>query len=56
MSRRRTAQEVAQCYLRKADRDLAKGLTVPDICRKVGMAKNNLLSVASAIRPRPGRW
>ncbi len=37
MSRRRTAQEVAQ--FREADRDLAKGLTVPDICRKVGIAQ-----------------
>ena len=37
MSRRRTAQEVAH-ILREADRDLAKGLTVPDICRKVGIA------------------
>jgi putative transposase len=38
MSRRRTAQEVAH-ILREADRDLAKGLTVPDICRKVGIAQ-----------------
>ncbi len=38
MSRRRTAQEVAHA-LREADRDLAKGLTVPDICRKVGIAQ-----------------
>ena len=38
MSRRRTAQEVAR-ILREADRDLAKGLTVSDICRKVGIAE-----------------
>ena len=38
MSRRRTAQEVAQIP-READRDLAKGLTVPDICRKAGIAQ-----------------
>ncbi len=38
MSRRRTAQEVAH-VLREADRDLAKGLTVHDICRKVGIAQ-----------------
>ena len=38
MSRRRTAPEVAH-ILREADRDLAKGLTVPDICRKVGIAE-----------------
>jgi putative transposase len=38
MRRRRTAAEVAH-ILREADRDLAKGLTVPDICRKVGIAQ-----------------
>jgi transposase-like protein len=38
MSRRRTAQEVAH-ILREADRDLAKGLTVSDICRKIGIAE-----------------
>ncbi len=38
MSRRRTAQEVAH-VLHEADRDLAKALTVPDICRKVGIAQ-----------------
>ncbi len=38
MSRRRIAQEVAH-ILREADRDMAKGLTAPDICRKVGIAQ-----------------
>ena len=38
MRRRRTAREVAH-ILREADRDLAKGLTVPDTCRKVGIAQ-----------------
>jgi putative transposase len=38
MSRRRTAQEVAR-IVREADRDVAKGLTVPDICRTVGIAQ-----------------
>ena len=38
MSRRRTAQEVVH-ILREADRDLAQRLTVPDICRKVGIAQ-----------------
>jgi putative transposase len=38
MSRRRTAQEVAH-ILRAANRDLAKRLTVPDICRRVGIAQ-----------------
>ena len=37
-SRRRTADEVAR-LLREADRDLAKGLTVSDICRKIGIAE-----------------
>ena len=36
--RRRTADEVAR-LLREADRDLAKGLTVSDICRKIGIAE-----------------
>ena len=38
MRRRRTADEVAR-LLREADRDLAKGLTVSDICRKHGIAQ-----------------
>ncbi len=38
MRRRRTAEEVAR-ILSEADRDLAKGLTVSDICRKVGIAE-----------------
>ena len=38
MRRRRTAQEVTR-LLREADRDLARGLTVSDICRKIGVAE-----------------
>ena len=38
MRRRRTAEEVA-CSLREANRDLAKGLTISDICRKQGIAE-----------------
>ncbi len=38
MSRRRIAQEVAHIMC-EAGRHLAKGLTVPDICRKVGIAQ-----------------
>jgi putative transposase len=38
MRRRRTAEEVTR-LLREANRDLAKGLTVSDICRKVGIAE-----------------
>lgn len=39
MRKRRSAEEVAR-VLREADRDLAKGLTVGDVCRKVGIAQN----------------
>ena len=38
MRKRRTAEEVTR-LLRDFDRDLAKGLTAPDICRKVGIAE-----------------
>ena len=38
MRGRRTADEAAQ-LLREADRDLAKGLAVSDICRKQGIAE-----------------
>ena len=37
MKKRRTADEVAR-LLREADRDLAKGLSVSDVCRKIGVA------------------
>lgn len=37
MSKRRTADEVTR-LLKDADRDLAKGLTVEDVCRKNGIA------------------
>ena len=36
MGKRRTAEQIAQ-LLREADRDLAKGLTVADVCRKHGI-------------------
>lgn len=38
MGKRRTADEVVR-VLRDCDRDLAKGLTVADICRKAGIAE-----------------
>ena len=38
MRKRRNADEVAR-LLREADRDLAKGLTVADLCRKLGVAE-----------------
>ena len=37
MSKRRTAEEVTR-LLKDVDRDLAKGLTIADICRKHGIA------------------
>ena len=38
MSKRRTADQI-QRLLREADRDLAKGLTITDVCRKLGVAE-----------------
>jgi putative transposase len=39
MGTRRTAEQITR-LLREADRDLAKGLTVADICRKLGISQN----------------
>jgi hypothetical protein len=39
MKKRRTVDEVAR-WLRDVDRDLAKGLTVADACRKIGIAES----------------
>jgi putative transposase len=39
MSKRRTAAQIVR-LLRDADRDLARGLTVADVCRKLGIAEN----------------
>jgi putative transposase len=39
MSKRKDAQQI-QRLLRDADRDLAKGLTVTDVCRKHGIGSN----------------
>ena len=38
MGKRRTPEQIPR-LLREADRDLAKGLTVADICRKLGIAQ-----------------
>src|ERR1700751_2873827 len=38
MGKRRTAEQITR-LLRDADRDLAKGLTVSDVCRKLGVAQ-----------------
>jgi len=39
MGKRRTPEQI-QRLLREADRDLAKGLTVADVCRKLGISQN----------------
>ena len=38
MKKRRTRDEVAR-LLHEVERDLAKGLTVSDVCRKIGVAE-----------------
>jgi len=40
MAKRRTREQI-QRLLRDADRDLAKGLTVGDVCRKLGVSQNS---------------
>ena len=39
MRRRRTADEITR-LLKEADRDLTKGLTVSDVCRKHGIGQS----------------
>jgi putative transposase len=39
MGKRRTREQIER-LLREADRDLAKGLTVADFCRKAGISEN----------------
>ena len=40
MGKRRTREQI-QRLLREADRDLAKGLTVGDVCRKIGVSQTS---------------
>ena len=54
MRRRRNADEVAR-LLREADRDLAKGLTVSDFCRKHGIAETTYYRWRQR-HDRPGRY
>jgi len=44
MRRRRNADDIAR-FLREADRDLAKGLTISDICRTQGIAELSHLGI-----------
>ena len=55
MRRRRNADEVAR-LLREADRDLAKGLTISDICRKQGIAETTYYRWRQRHAPGPGRY
>jgi putative transposase len=52
MRRRRTADEVAR-LVREAARDLAKGLTISDFCRKHGIAETT--DYRGRQRHEPGR-
>lgn len=40
MGKRRTPEQI-QRLLREAERDLAKGLTVGDVCRKIGVSQTS---------------
>lgn len=40
MGKRRTPEQI-QRLLREADRDLAKGLTIADVCRKLGITETS---------------
>ena len=40
MAKRRTTEQI-QRLLKEADRDLAKGLTVADVCRKLGITQTS---------------
>jgi transposase-like protein len=40
MGKRRTREQIER-LLREAARDLAKGLTVSDVCRKLGITQNS---------------
>jgi hypothetical protein len=50
MRKRRNVDEVAR-LLREFDRDLAKGLTVTDICRKVGIAETTYYRIRGRVGP-----
>jgi putative transposase len=53
MRKRRNAEEVAR-LLRDAERDLAKGLTVADFCRKVGIAETTYYRWRQRNDPKQG--
>jgi hypothetical protein len=51
MKKRPTRDGVAR-FLRDVERDLAKALTISDVCRTIGVAQNGLPSLATATQPR----
>ena len=51
MGKRRTPEQITR-LLREADRDLAKGLTVTDVCRKLGIADNTYYRWRQQYDPR----
>jgi len=53
MSKRRTAEQIGR-LLREAQRDLAQGLTVADVCRKLGHHRG-LLPTAALAAARPAQ-
>ncbi len=53
MKKRRSEDQVAR-LLKNADRDLAKGSSVADICRKVGVAQTTFYRFLTAAAPRAG--
>jgi putative transposase len=53
MGKRRTRDQI-QRLLREADRDLAKGLTVGDLCRKLGLSQNAYYRWRKLFEPAKG--
>jgi putative transposase len=52
MGKRRTPEQI-QRLLREAERDLAKGLTVADICRKLGITETSFYRWRQRFDPSP---
>jgi hypothetical protein len=50
MKKRWTADEVTR-LLREVERDLAKGLTIADVCRKIGIAEERCQRTAPPVNP-----
>ena len=50
MARKRYSPEQIIGYLREVEILLSKGSTVPQMCRKIGIAEQNLLPLAQGVR------